>query len=109
MSRAIVRVRTAGAGDGAAVLRLADVARTGADSQRAVAAVDAVRLEAAMTHPDVQVLLAEGPDSDHPPVGLLVLRRGELLPLSGSEAAQGMRTGWEWCLEGIAGVLDAAA
>ena len=29
--------------------------------------------------------------------------------LSGAEAAEGMRTGWEWCLEGIAAQLDAAA
>ena len=29
--------------------------------------------------------------------------------LSDAEAAAGMRTGWEWCLEGIAAQLDAAA
>ena len=29
--------------------------------------------------------------------------------LSGSEAAEGMRTGWQWCLEGIAAQLEAAA
>ena len=28
--------------------------------------------------------------------------------LSGAEAAEGMRTGWQWCLEGIATALDAA-
>ncbi len=27
--------------------------------------------------------------------------------LSGAEAAEGMRVGWEWCLEGIAAQLDA--
>lgn len=27
--------------------------------------------------------------------------------LSGEEAAEGMRTGWQWCLEGIAAQLDA--
>ena len=29
--------------------------------------------------------------------------------LSDASAAEGMRTGWEWCLEGIAAQLDAAA
>jgi uncharacterized protein YndB with AHSA1/START domain len=29
--------------------------------------------------------------------------------LSGAEAAEGMRTGWEWCLEGIAGLLEPTA
>ena len=29
--------------------------------------------------------------------------------LSGAEAAEGMRVGWQWCLEGIAAQLDAAA
>jgi uncharacterized protein YndB with AHSA1/START domain len=29
--------------------------------------------------------------------------------LSGPEAAEGMRVGWQWCLEGIAEHLDAAA
>ncbi|MEJ2866761.1 SRPBCC family protein [Actinomycetospora sp. OC33-EN08] len=29
--------------------------------------------------------------------------------LSGQEAAEGMRTGWEWCLEGIAAQLEPAA
>lgn len=29
--------------------------------------------------------------------------------LSGEEVAAGMRTGWEWCLEGIAAQLDAMA
>lgn len=29
--------------------------------------------------------------------------------LSGAETAQSMRTGWEWCLEGIAGLVDAPA
>ena len=29
--------------------------------------------------------------------------------LSGPEVAESMRTGWEWCLEGIAAALDAAA
>ena len=28
--------------------------------------------------------------------------------LSGAEAAEGMHTGWQWCLEGIAAALDAA-
>lgn len=29
--------------------------------------------------------------------------------LSGEEAAEGMRTGWQWCLEGIAEVLESTA
>lgn len=86
--RPVVSVRTAGAVDGAVLLDLAVLARETHASARAMTPGDAVRLELALERPDVQVLLAETLTADPPgtPVGVLVLRRGELLPLSGSEA-----------------------
>jgi ribosomal protein S18 acetylase RimI-like enzyme len=83
----VVNVRTAAVADGAALRRLASLARTSTVSARPFTPADGARLDVALSRPDVQVLLAEAPDPADLPVGLLVLRRGELLPLSGSEAA----------------------
>jgi len=80
-------VRTAGTDDSAALMQLASLARAGSSAAVPVSPGDVVRLEVALSRPDVQVLLAEAPEPSRLPVGVLVLRRGELLPLSGSEAA----------------------
>jgi ribosomal protein S18 acetylase RimI-like enzyme len=62
----------------------ADHQRTGLPS-RSGFVVDRSRLEALLRRADVQVLLAhDRPGAE--PVGVLVLRRGELLPLTGHEA-----------------------
>lgn len=87
MARAVVNVRTAAVADGAVLRRLASIARTSSASARAFTPADATRMDMALSRPDVQVLLAEAADPGDLPVGVLVLRRGELLPLSGSEAA----------------------
>lgn len=87
VARAVVSVRTAAVADGAVLGRLATTARTTSASARAFTPADATRLETALGRSDVQVLLAEAPDLDDLPLGVLVLRRGELLPLSGSQAA----------------------
>lgn len=97
MGRAAVTVRGAQPGDLTSLLVLvtrardddpdhqrADHQRTGLPS-RSGFVVDRSRLEALLRRTDVQVLLAhDRPGAE--PVGVLVLRRGELLPLTGHEA-----------------------
>lgn len=97
MGRAAVTVRGAQPGDLTSLLVLVTRARDddldhqGADHQRTGLpsrwgfVVDRSRLEALLRRSDVQVLLAhDRPGAE--PVGVLVLRRGELLPLTGHEA-----------------------
>lgn len=84
MPRAAVEVRSAGAEDATLLLVLSASARSEAGgTPRPEAAHHRDRLAAALRRPDVEVLVAE---VGREPVGLLVLRVGELLPLSGSPA-----------------------
>lgn len=93
MKRAAVTVRGAQPGDLTSLLVLVTRARDDEDSDhqrtteppRSGFVVDRPRLEALLRRTDVQVLLAyDRPGAE--PVGVLVLRRGELLPLTGHEA-----------------------
>lgn len=93
MKRAAVTVRGAQPGDLTSLLVLVTLARDDDDPDhqrtteppRSGLVVDRPRLEALLRRTDVQVLLAhDRPGAE--PVGVLVLRRGELLPLTGHEA-----------------------
>lgn len=85
MAGAAVEVRSAGPDDATLLLVLADSARS---EQGGTARPDLIhqrdRLSAALRRPDVEVLVAE---VGQEPVGVLVLRSGELVPLSGTPAA----------------------
>ena len=84
MPRAAVEVRSADAGDAALLLGLAASARSElGGTPRPEVAHHRDRLATALRRPDVEVLVAE---VGREPVGLLVLRVGELVPLSGSSA-----------------------
>jgi ribosomal protein S18 acetylase RimI-like enzyme len=90
VGRAAVTVRGAEAGDLASLVTLVATARrddrSGDQPSRAGGfAVDRNRLRALLQRPDVQVLLAHERPGDEA-VGVLVLRRGELLPLTGHQA-----------------------
>lgn len=89
MGRTAVSVRGAEPGDLTSLhvlvsqARQEDQVRQGA--RHAVLSDERSRLEALLHRTDVQVVLAhERPDAE--PVGVLVLRRGELLPLTGHQA-----------------------
>ncbi|HZI96528.1 MAG TPA: GNAT family N-acetyltransferase [Actinomycetales bacterium] len=84
MARAAVDVRVAGPDDAALLLVLAASARAEHGSARPDSAPHRDRLAAALRRADVEVLVAE---VGQEPVGLLVLRSGELVPLSGTPAA----------------------
>lgn len=92
MGRAAVTVRGAQPGDLTSLLVLVTRARDddpdhprAGEAPRSGFVVDRSRLEALLRRTDVQVLLAhDRPGAE--PVGVLVLRRGELLPLTGHEA-----------------------
>jgi len=79
-----VEVRSADVVDVDLLLSLAAAARAEAGQEpRADHGPQRPRVLAALQRPDVDVLVAE---VGHEPVGVLVLRRGELLPLSGTDA-----------------------
>ena len=84
MPRAAVDVRVAGPDDASLLLVLAASARAEHGSPRSDAAHHRDRLAAALRRADVDVFVAE---VGQEPVGLLVLRSGELVPLSGTPAA----------------------
>jgi ribosomal protein S18 acetylase RimI-like enzyme len=92
VGRAAVTVRGAQPGDLTSLLVLVTRARDddpdhprSGEPPRSGFVVDRSRLEALLRRADVQVLLAhDRPGAE--PVGVLVLRRGELLPLTGHEA-----------------------
>lgn len=84
MGRTTVDVRSAVAGDVDLLLQLTSAARAEAGHDpRTVPPGHRTRTLAALERPDVEVLVAE---AGHEPVGLLVLRRDELLPLCGADA-----------------------
>ncbi|GAB2674256.1 GNAT family N-acetyltransferase [Thalassiella azotivora] len=109
MGRTTVDVRAAGPQDAASVLRLAELARSEVGHEvRALATGHRDRVTAVLARDDVDVLLAEVSTE---PVGLLVLRRGELLPLCGTGAVH-VEQLWvapAWRGRGVARVLLAAA
>jgi ribosomal protein S18 acetylase RimI-like enzyme len=80
----VVDVRVAGPDDTALLLVLAASARAEHGSTRPDAGHHRDRLAAALRRADVEVLVAE---VGQEPVGVLVLRAGELVPLSGTPAA----------------------
>jgi len=90
VARALVTVRTALPQDIPALLELAGAVHDQEGVQRrALPVIDEDRITIVMDRPDVQILLAEAPGSLRPQpqlVGVLVLRRGDLIPLTGSEA-----------------------
>lgn len=89
MVRTAVSVRVAQSGDLDPLLVLVRQARTaGPDRQQVrhqVLTVERSRLVGLLERDDVQLMLAHDRPGDEP-VGVLVLRRGELLPLTGHQA-----------------------
>ncbi|HEX5535348.1 MAG TPA: GNAT family N-acetyltransferase [Actinomycetales bacterium] len=84
MPRVTVEVRSADVVDVELLLELAAAARQEAGHEpRADQSPARPRVLAALQRPDVDVLIAE---VGQEPVGVLVLRHGELLPLSGTDA-----------------------
>jgi ribosomal protein S18 acetylase RimI-like enzyme len=84
VARVTVEVRSADVVDVDLLLKLAAAARQEAGREpRADQSPARPRVLAALQRPDVDVLIAE---VSQEPVGVLVLRRGELLPLSGTDA-----------------------
>lgn len=109
MSRATVDVRGAVVADVELLLTLAAAARAEAGQEiRADVTAQRPRILAALARPEVDVLLAE---VGHEPVGVLVLRRGELLPLCGSDAVhvEQLYVHPEWRRRGAARSLLLAA
>lgn len=83
MPRAAVEVRSAGVDDASMLLVLVASARSEAGATPRPEPHHRDRLAAALRRSDVEVLVAE---VGQEPVGLMVLRVGELVPLSGSSA-----------------------
>lgn len=84
MGRLTVDVRRAGPQDAELVLGLAAAARAqGGWDSRVDVPVHRQRTLTALERPDVEVLVAS---VGHEPVGVLVLRHGELVPLCGTDA-----------------------
>jgi GNAT superfamily N-acetyltransferase len=113
MPRRTVEVRRAVPEDADLLLALAERARADADVERALPRPQAVppreRLAATMGRPDVEVHLALSGEGQ--PVGVLVLRLGELLVLTGGTAVhvEELYVRPSWRRRGVARELLAAA
>jgi ribosomal protein S18 acetylase RimI-like enzyme len=84
VGRSTVDVRSAGPADVDLLLELAAAARAEAGQDpRAESPAQRSRLVSALDRPDVEVFVAS---AGQQPVGVLVLRRGELVPLCGVDA-----------------------
>jgi GNAT superfamily N-acetyltransferase len=109
VGRTTVDVRHAGRADVETLLDLAAAARSESvqDSRTEVHGQRA-RILRLLDRPDVEVLVAE---AGHEPVGVLVLRRGELLPLSGGDAVhvEQLYVRQQWRRRGAARALLMAA
>jgi ribosomal protein S18 acetylase RimI-like enzyme len=107
--RAAVEVRSAGVDDAALLLLLAASARSETGrAARPEPGHHRDRLVTALRRPDVEVLVAE---VGREPVGLLVLRMGELVPLSSSPAChvEQLYVRPDWRRRGVARQLLLAA